>query len=105
MKTQLVKLGIMRTLLVVTAILLGIFMPFNQSANALSVSTSLDYLGDYDRALFKHWIDADKNGCDTRAEVLISEAVVKPKAGKGCKITSGKWISPTMVRLLKNPLN
>ena len=47
----------------------------------------------YDRSLFKHWIDANKNGCDTRAEVLISEATVKPKTDKKCKISSGKWIS------------
>ena len=47
----------------------------------------------YDRSLFKHWIDADKDGCDTRAEVLISEATVKPKVDKKCKITGGKWVS------------
>lgn len=48
----------------------------------------------YDRTFFKHWIDADRNGCDSRAEVLISEAVVKPKIGKQCKLTGGKWLSP-----------
>jgi len=47
----------------------------------------------YDRSFFKHWIDANKNGCDTRAEVLISEAIVKPKVDKKCKITGGKWLS------------
>ena len=47
----------------------------------------------YDRSFFKHWIDENKNGCDTRAEVLISEAVVKPKVDKKCKITGGKWLS------------
>jgi len=47
----------------------------------------------YNRSLFKHWIDADKNGCNTRAEVLISEAVSKPKVDKKCKITGGKWLS------------
>ena len=47
----------------------------------------------YDRSLFKHWIDADKNGCDTRKEVLISEAIVKPKIGKRCVLTGGKWLS------------
>lgn len=47
----------------------------------------------YERSFFKHWIDENKNGCDTRAEVLISEAVVKPKVDKKCKITGGKWLS------------
>jgi hypothetical protein len=52
-----------------------------------------DYESGYDRSLFKHWIDANKNGCDTRAEVLIAEAVVKPKKDKKCKLTGGKWLS------------
>jgi len=47
----------------------------------------------YDRSLFKHWIDENKNGCNTRAEVLIAEAVVKPKKDKKCKLTGGKWFS------------
>lgn len=53
-----------------------------------------DQLVGYDRDRFKHWIDADKDGCDTRAEVLISEAIVKPKIGAKCKLTGGKWRSP-----------
>lgn len=52
-----------------------------------------DYLQGYDRKLFKHWIDADKDGCDTRAEVLIAEAIVKPKIGAKCKLTKGRWLS------------
>lgn len=28
----------------------------------------------YDRGLFNHWVDADQDGCDTRDEVLLSEA-------------------------------
>jgi len=52
-----------------------------------------DNLEGYDRTLFKHWIDADKDGCDTRAEVLIEEAILKPKIGPKCKLTGGKWIS------------
>jgi len=47
----------------------------------------------YSRSAFKHWIDADKNGCNTRVEVLIEEAVVKPKIGAKCKLTGGKWFS------------
>ena len=56
----------------------------------------------YDRSLFKHWIDADKNGCNTRAEVLISEAVVKPKVDKKCKLTGGKWLSPYDKKSISN---
>jgi len=52
-----------------------------------------DHLEGYDRSLFKLWIDADKNGCDTRKEVLIAEAIVKPKKGANCVLTGGKWIS------------
>jgi len=52
-----------------------------------------DHLEGYDRNLFKLWIDADKNGCDTRAEVLIAEATVKPKRAAKCKLTGGKWLS------------
>ena len=48
----------------------------------------------HNRSLFKLWIDADKNGCDIRKEVLIEEAVVKPKKGAKCVLTGGKWISP-----------
>jgi hypothetical protein len=54
---------------------------------------SSDRLDGYDRARFKLWVDADKNGCDTRAEVLIAEAIVKPKKAAKCKLTGGKWLS------------
>jgi uncharacterized protein DUF1524 len=47
----------------------------------------------YDRDAFRHWIDADKNGCNTRAEVLISEAVVAPTIGPRCALTGGRWYS------------
>lgn len=47
----------------------------------------------YDRSLFRHWIDADGDGCDTRREVLIAEAVVAPTVGGGCSLVGGEWIS------------
>ena len=59
----------------------------------LLIRTAPEHVGGYDRSLFKHWIDADKNGCDTRKEVLISESLVKPKIGPKCTLTGGKWIS------------
>nr|WP_308431107.1 HNH endonuclease family protein [Kitasatospora griseola] len=47
----------------------------------------------YVRTAFRHWIDADKNGCDTRKEVLIAEAVTAPAVGAGCALTGGEWLS------------
>jgi len=47
----------------------------------------------YQRSKFKHWIDADRNGCDTRREVLIAEARKRVKVGKGCWVTKGRWTS------------
>jgi hypothetical protein len=44
----------------------------------------------YSRALFRHWIDADSNGCDTRRDVLASEVgrVVSCRS-----LAGGIWIS------------
>ncbi|MBI0293273.1 HNH endonuclease [Streptomyces sp. PRKS01-29] len=47
----------------------------------------------YDRSKFRHWVDADRDGCNTRAEVLIAEAVEPPTVGAGCTITGGQWHS------------
>ncbi len=47
----------------------------------------------YSRDLFVHWIDADGDGCDTRREVLIAEAIVAPEVGPGCSLSGGEWIS------------
>ena len=75
-------------------LMFGLLLPSNQPANADVLTASQDKLTGYNRSLFKHWIDDDKDGCDTRAEVLIEEAIVKPKIGKKCALTGGKWISP-----------
>ncbi|WP_432091471.1 HNH endonuclease family protein [Streptomyces sp. NRRL F-5630] len=56
----------------------------------------------YKRTAFKHWIDADKDGCDTRAEVLLDEAVVAPDQGTRCKLTGGIWKSPYDDRTFDN---
>ncbi|MFF7705328.1 HNH endonuclease family protein [Streptomyces lydicus] len=47
----------------------------------------------YERTKFKHWIDEDRDGCNTRAEVLLSEALRPPTVGPGCKLTGGSWLS------------
>ncbi|MFI6889140.1 HNH endonuclease family protein [Streptosporangium canum] len=47
----------------------------------------------YQRTSFRHWIDADGDGCSTRAEVLLEEAVTTPSIGPGCVLTGGSWHS------------
>jgi hypothetical protein len=77
-------------------LVLGLFSPIEPAlaADEIQTRTAPERIGGYDRKLFKHWIDADKNGCDTRKEVLIAEAIVKPKKGPKCVLSGGKWISP-----------
>lgn len=47
----------------------------------------------YDRDLFEHWVDADHDGCDTRAEVLMSESLATVSVGPRCRISDGHWRS------------
>ena len=48
----------------------------------------------YERTKFKHWTDADRDGCNTRMEVLKSEAVLAPNQGPNCVLAGGSWYSP-----------
>jgi alpha-D-ribose 1-methylphosphonate 5-triphosphate synthase subunit PhnH len=84
----------MKRLLLSLALIAGLFFPIPPIANADVLVVSQDKQTGYNRSLFKHWIDADKDGCNTRAEVLIEEATFKPKLGKKCALTGGKWLSP-----------
>jgi hypothetical protein len=59
--------------------------------SAIAVGTE-DRTG-YSRDLFDHWVDADGDGCDTREEVLISEAEEAPAIGSGCSLSGGRWYS------------
>jgi hypothetical protein len=59
----------------------------------------------YDRAKFNLWIDADGDGCDTRDEVLIAEAVHGPQVGSGCDVGRGLWLSRYDRLRVHNPSN
>ena len=52
---------------------------------------------DYDRELFGHpWADVDRNGCDTRNDVLrrdLTDVVLKPDTG-GCAVLTGTLVDP-----------
>lgn len=54
-----------------------------------------EHAGGYDRDAFKHWtrgLDPD-DGCDTREELLLAEAVQPPTKGAGCRLSGGEWLS------------
>lgn len=55
----------------------------------------------YTRSSYEHWNSGEdtSDGCNTRNEVLISEAVVAPTVETGCKLARG---SPTTTAM-KSP--
>jgi hypothetical protein len=73
------------------------------AAEKITLVMTADQIGGYSRNLFKHWIDVDKDGCNTRYEVLIAEAIVKPKVGARCYLTGGKWRNPYDGKVFTNP--
>ena len=98
---------ISKSAIALTALALMSTMTYAQAADApkkfASVDAAIkvlkvapDVRANYSRSNFKHWSDLDKNGCNTRNDVILQEALEKPKVDAGCKIVkdTGKWFSP-----------
>ncbi|MFE9976050.1 HNH endonuclease family protein [Streptomyces hirsutus] len=68
-------------------------LPLTEAVAALPVGT--ESRDGYDRDAFRHWNAGTdpSDGCNTRAEVLLSEAVEPPVVGPGCRLTGGRWWS------------
>nr|WP_224353600.1 HNH endonuclease family protein [Streptomyces olivaceus] len=75
--------------------------PVRQALAALPVADE-DRTG-YDRDKFRHWIDEDRDGCSTRNEVLIEEAVEAPERSGRCTLSGGSWYSPYDDRTIEGP--
>jgi len=60
---------------------------------------------DYDRKLWKHWIDADGDCQDTRQEVLIRESTVPVTYTdeKECRVATGSWTGAYTGTVITDP--
>ncbi|MGW5779842.1 HNH endonuclease family protein [Streptomyces sp. NPDC003863] len=49
----------------------------------------------YSRTLYKHWNRGlnPSDGCNTRKEVILAEAIEAPQVAAGCVLTGGIWLS------------
>lgn len=60
--------------------------------------------GPYRRAEWRHWIDADHDGQDTRTEVLVDENVGTLLLSKdGRKVLRGVWVCPYSGEVITDP--
>ncbi|TFI30123.1 HNH endonuclease family protein [Streptomyces sp. 4R-3d] len=66
-------------------------MSLAESVRVLPVAAE-DRTG-YQRTSFRHWVDEDRDGCSTRAEVLLAESRVEPTVSGKCRVTAGEWFS------------
>lgn len=68
-------------------------LPLEQAIASLSVA--VESREGYTRTAFKHWnAGADPaDGCSTRNEVLLAEAIIRPVVLAGCKLEGGQWHS------------
>ncbi|MEU9237574.1 HNH endonuclease family protein [Streptomyces subrutilus] len=67
-------------------------VPLRDAVAALPVE--VEHREGYDREReFGGWVDADRDGCNTRAEVLLAEAVDAPSMTGRCTLEGGSWYS------------
>lgn len=65
---------------------------------------SVSLTSEYNRKEWPHWIDADHDCQDTRAEILIRDTLgpIKFKRNKPCNVSWGRWLCPyTGQKILK----
>lgn len=68
-------------------------MPPPAPSDPVGLRIEPEYVGGYNRDLFADWYDADRNGCNTRKEVLIAESLDPVQIGSKCSISGGRWFS------------
>jgi hypothetical protein len=81
----------------------GLFAAIPSAALIPSVPPAVPTIA-YDRTLYKHWTDANRDCRDTRQEVLIAESFVQVTLDpKGCKVVRGEWHDPYTGKIFTDP--
>jgi hypothetical protein len=100
LSTRALSLPVVLAVALVGVAVLGLASTATAAASTIQASTLLpqltvraSQLTGYDRDLFRHWSDADGDGCDTRREVLLRQARVLPTVLAGCRLAGGRWWS------------
>ena len=110
-----------KSLLVITALVIQPINGFaadtstatkSQYENALTALNKLPVKGrapktGYSREQFPHWKDPDKNGCDSRNDILKRDLtkVVFKEGTNNCKVISGTLLDPYSNKLIAFDLN
>ncbi|MFI8194837.1 HNH endonuclease family protein [Streptomyces sp. NPDC085946] len=76
-------------------------LPLHDAVQALPAAE--ESRAGYQRNSFRHWVDADRDGCSTRNEVLLEEAFLAPEQTAPCRLSAGEWYSPYDNLYIGNP--
>ncbi len=57
----------------------------------------------YDRSEYRHWVDLDDDGQNTREEILIRDSVTPVNYAPSGKVASGLWVCPYTGRITFSP--
>lgn len=58
----------------------------------------------YERGDWRHWSDLDKNGCDSREDILLAQGTkIVTETNDPCDAVSGLWVSPYEGKAITDP--
>ncbi len=83
--------------------LIGVFIFMTILAIILYFVSLQTNIVEYSRDDWKHWIDEDGDGQDTRQEVLIEESLIPVVFDERGRVVSGKWYDPYTGKYFTNP--
>ena len=93
-----------RSLTTLTLALLALPTIANDPLDGITIENEfMDKPCERDKNFGKEWTDADRDGENTREEVLISESLVCVTRDNGGKIVDGLWVGPYAGFITRNP--